>query len=76
MAQSYFPGQTTSSPLPVNEASYEGLGSQEKLYKVEDVQEAYIDHKDRYVHFSIILYSFTNVGCQIGKRDRLHQINT
>ncbi|KAF7968440.1 hypothetical protein HWV62_30559 [Athelia sp. TMB] len=34
----------------MNEASFEGLGSQEKLFKVEDVQEAYIDHKDRLVN--------------------------
>lgn len=48
MAQSYFPVQPTASPM--NEASFEGLGSQEKLFKVEDVQEAYIDHKDRLVN--------------------------
>ncbi|KZP26345.1 hypothetical protein FIBSPDRAFT_1040888 [Athelia psychrophila] len=50
MSQSYFPVLPTAAPLPANEASFEGLGSHEKLFKVEDVQEAYIDHKDRLVN--------------------------
>jgi mitofusin 2 len=51
MAQAYFPstGQT-SSPLPIKESPFDGLSNSEKLFKVEDVQEAYIEHKDRCVH--------------------------
>jgi hypothetical protein len=50
MAQAYYPDASpTASVLPTNEASFEGLKGSEKLLKVEDVQEAYIEHKDRYV---------------------------
>jgi mitofusin 2 len=47
MAQAYYSstGQT-ASPLPTKESSFEGLSGSEKLLKVEDVQEAYIEHKD------------------------------
>jgi mitofusin len=51
MAQAYYPnaGQA-ASPLPIKESSFEGLHGSEKLLKVEEVQEAYIEHKDRCVH--------------------------
>jgi mitofusin len=50
MAQVYCPstGQT-AFPLPSKESSFEGLSGLEKLLKVEEVQEAYIEHKDRCV---------------------------
>jgi mitofusin len=52
MAQAYFPstGQT-AFPLSAKESPFEGLSASEKLLKVEDVQEAYIEHKDRCVSY-------------------------
>lgn len=48
MAQAYYPGSgQTASPLPIKESPSEGFSGSEKLMKVEDVQEAYIEHKDR-----------------------------
>lgn len=47
MAQVYYPAGQTASPLPTKESAFDGLSGTEKLSKVEDVQEAYIDHKDR-----------------------------
>jgi mitofusin len=48
MAQAYYSNTgKTASPLPSKESSFEGLNGSDKLFKVEDVQEAYIEHKDR-----------------------------
>lgn len=54
MSQSYFPSQAkVASPLPM-EASTSG----EKHLKVEDVQGAYIEQKDRYgALFSLLEFS-------------------
>jgi mitofusin len=49
MAQSYFPARAAS---PVNDVSHDsvfGGVNGDKQLKVEDVQEAYIEQKDRYV---------------------------
>jgi mitofusin len=47
MAQSYFPGRVAS---PVKElfadSAFSGVNGEKQL-KVEDVQEAYMEHKDR-----------------------------
>ena len=46
----YYPSSTqTASPLPIKETSFEGLNTSEKLLRVEEVQEAYIDSKERCV---------------------------
>lgn len=57
MVQTYFSNQPAASPLPVAEASFQGLSSSEKLFKVEDVQEAYIEHKDRCVRNALVMFS-------------------
>ena len=44
MAQTYYPGTQT---LATKGSSFQPLSGSEKLLKVEDVQEAYIEHKDR-----------------------------
>lgn len=44
MSQSYFPTSArTTSPSPLKDSGLVG----EKQFKVEDVQEAYIEQKDR-----------------------------
>jgi hypothetical protein len=54
MAQAYLPSVgPTAFPLPTKEPSFERLGGSEKLLRVEDVQEAYIERKERCV------------GCQV-----------
>ena len=47
MAQVYYSAGKTASPLPTKESAFDGLSGTEGLSKVEDVQEAYIDQKDR-----------------------------
>ena len=47
MAQVYYSAGKMASPLPTKESAFDGLSGPEGLSKVEDVQEAYIDHKDR-----------------------------
>ena len=47
MVQVYYSAGKTASPLPTIESAFEGLRGTEELSKVEDVQEAYIDQKDR-----------------------------
>lgn len=49
MAQAYFPSSVTTSPQPNQESGFSGLSSSEKQFRVEDVQEAYVDQKDRWV---------------------------
>lgn len=70
MAQVYLPvaGQA-SSPLPIKESSFEGLHGSEKLLKVEEVQEAYIEHKDRYVYKLRLLSLWRLIFPQSGERD-------
>jgi hypothetical protein len=47
MAQAFFPGSVTTPPLSTQESGFSGLSNSEKQFRVEDVQEAYVDQKDR-----------------------------
>ncbi|KAH7919469.1 hypothetical protein BV22DRAFT_1022955 [Leucogyrophana mollusca] len=48
MAQSYVSAPRTASPSVIRESPLQGING-EKLLRVDDVQEAYIEHKDRLV---------------------------
>ena len=46
MAQAYYPSRTVSSVKHVHESVFGGLHGDKQL-NVEDVQEAYVESKDR-----------------------------
>lgn len=65
MAQSYFSASARSSSSYPKEPSLSSVCG-EKHLKVEDVQEAYIEQKDRFVHNIFVTLSVVLIVRQFG----------